>query len=748
MKKIITIKLVAALLMALAPLLLAASGQISYTATYGGDVTLGTRTLGGATYTTVAYQGLYNVGDPGKPSLPVDFIRFSVPCNATNFTVTATPVVGETLQLDYPVCPIQANPSTVTPPDNMAYSLAVYPSASARYEDQGMLAGENHIITVAVNPMTIMPGNRLKVCSAVNLTISYDLSDTPPIKPLVRTDTVLLNRGHDIARSVVVNPGDVSGNAASQSAYPLAFNYILPLPDDSVSNPATFLIITTQEMLRPLRRLTALKSQKGINVKVVTLDDALSDPIVDQYTDPEEEIYPAGAEDASRLRQYLRMYYLHRGTQYVLLAGSEIPYRSNSDLSFSSLNSDYNSYVDRFPELVVGRLLGSRPDQFTNYTDKLLRYELNPGNGDYSYLRRSLSTEGPGYETLIGSMIDIIFQDTLITHDEAIEFTGSDFLNLINTNHYGLVNTYNDGSPAFIELYRDGTDEVAHYLWGIDTVRVPDTIIDHEIGNGLNCMLNKDYPMICYSPIGQTMPYYQVDGYDIDMNFGESFTMGKDYGGPVYIGSTEENTTGTKPYSASTLASLFASHLSEAEYNMSLALSKAKFYFNGVYADEIAKNTNYLGDPTLEIWTDMPQLYSDINVTRTDSTVTITGIPSETIIGYCDNEGGIGLMKSSGSTVTLTQVSPNSSFMLFKHNYIPFLTPLVLQNEVLSNSQYVFASEVIAGKSVDDGRSRGDVTVKEGAEYEIEATGKVMLNPGFKVERGGIFSVHKSSYSH
>ena len=28
-----------------------------------------------------------------------------------------------------------------------------------------------------------------------------------------------------------------------------------------------------------------------------------------------------------------------------------------------------------------------------NYTDKLLRYELNPGNGDFSYLQKALYTQ-------------------------------------------------------------------------------------------------------------------------------------------------------------------------------------------------------------------------------------------------------------------------------------------------------------------------------------------------------------------
>lgn len=71
---------------------------------------------------------------------------------------------------------------------------------------------------------------------------------------------------------------------------------------------------------------------------------------------------------------------------------------------------------------------------------------------------------------------------------------------------------------------------------------------------------------------------------------------------------------------------------------------------------------------------------------------------------------------------------------------------MVLQNVVFNKSQYVIASDVIAGNSVDNNRTNGDVIVKEGVDYEIEASGTVTLNNGFEVERGAIFSVIPSRF--
>ena len=55
-------------------------------------------------------------------------------------------------------------------------------------------------------------------------------------------------------------------------------------------------------------------------------------------------------------------------------------------------------------------------------------------------------------------------------------------------------------------------------------------------------------------------------------------------------------------------------------------------------------------------------------------------------------------------------------------------------------------AHVIAGNSVDGSRTPGDVTIKNGSRYEIEASGEVQLEGGFSVERGAVFAVYPSSF--
>ena len=155
---------------------------------------------------------------------------------------------------------------------------------------------------------------------------------------------------------------------------------------------------------------------------------------------------------------------------------------------------------------------------------------------------------------------------------------------------------------------------------------------------------------------------------------------------------------------------------------------------------------NLLGDPEFEIWTDTPQEFTNIQVTRSDNRITVLGdnINSATVACY-SNDGN--WRKTNPLTrVSFTGISPNSTVMVYRHNFIPYIAPLLLQNVDLRVPQYVIASDVIAGNAIDSNRTPGDVTVKNGIEYEIEASGTVTLQDGFKVEKGATFAVYPSCF--
>ena len=225
-----------------------------------------------------------------------------------------------------------------------------------------------------------------------------------------------------------------------------------------------------------------------------------------------------------------------------------------------------------------------------------------------------------------------------------------------------------------------------------------------------------------YSISCTTMPYdifYKENEnytYDLPMNFGASFTLGKDYGGVAFLGNTRD---GYCNYNygdglSTILEGMFLSQLNNSSYKIGIAESNSKWIFsheNSLTSIHVRLTHNLLGDPEVEMWTDIPSSISNYNIVR--------------------NNNGI---QVSGSL-------PDSCIMLYKHNYLPAIAPLTIQNGTISKSQYVFASTLAVGKNVDSGRTQGSVTIGSGAEYEVEATGDVLLGDGLIVEDGATLRI-------
>lgn len=811
----------------LLPLLASAAGflnRISYTVNYDySNLTVGTDTLGGVTYATVGYEGLYNGGAPGTPSLPIDYIRFSVPYNATNFTVTATRIRPSNRNLDYLVYPCQMPRLTdgsqappVTLPDTAAYfSGNPYPTQVAWIADEGFLAGENHIVTVAVMPLRYTHSTSADVLSlplACNLVLRYDLSDSLAMYPIVRNDSLLREEGYQLTQTMVVNPGEVKGFAPAYTFSPGidTTGFIqggiggYEINGGGISGPDpidpgilgeeellvdggnyTYLIVTTSELKHAVRRIAALKRQKGYNVKIVTMNDVLSSPLSGRgdVIGQGDNAHLTYTDNAGKLRQYIRNHFYYYGTQYVLLTG-DIPYRyANmkkplnlndtislpSDMYFADLNGNWRSNVfDYQAELYVGRIIAKNENQIDNYTDKLFRYTLNPGNSDCSYLKRAFYSVGydfsnSGEINTVRSQLDYIYtynkvlSESRNINDKSKFPSGENIIDTINAGNYGFMSLHHHGFPAGLLTYglRNGSKlDYYRFLWAVDNVHtfVEDAISandDPSTTNALNHLNNKSFPSLCYSSACSTMPFDVMPGYeDIPMNFGESFTTGKDYGGPAFIGNTR---TGYTPNTGS-LERAFAKKLNEGYYQIGVANALAKSTTTAFLNDTIrdrytAINQNLLGDPEFEVWTNEPEQYENIVVQRTNQSLSIYGLNAgSTIVAYYNTQKIPTRKIAMTDVITLNDASSTSPIMLYEHNYLPLITPLIIQNERINNSQYIIVSDMMAGQNIVSNRTNGDVIIESGIEYEVETSGTITLEDGFKVERGATFAIYPSCF--
>ena len=78
-----------------------------------------------------------------------------------------------------------------------------------------------------------------------------------------------------------------------------------------------------------------------------------------------------------------------------------------------------------------------------------------------------------------------------------------------------------------------------------------------------------------------------------------------------------------------------------------------------------------------------------------------------------------------------------------KHNFLPYIAPVLIQNEEIIGKHQLIVNDVYAGKNVDNGRTSGDVIIKAGASITINAAGSVNLTNGFSVEKGATLIITK-----
>ena len=122
---------------------------------------------------------------------------------------------------------------------------------------------------------------------------------------------------------------------------------------------------------------------------------------------------------------------------------------------------------------------------------------------------------------------------------------------------------------------------------------------------------------------------------------------------------------------------------------------------------------------------------------RSNSSITVAGNGlNGSKVAITSGINGLPEIKTvTGASVTFNGVSPNSVVTVYKHNAIPYIATLYLQNDTLRSSQYLHVNNVHIGKAVDTNRTEGDVVLKSGT-LTLESGGDVWIDEGVIIENG------------
>ena len=580
------------------------------------------------------------------------------------------------------------------------------------------------------------------------------------LRPIQPINNAQINYDIELTKSFVSNPNDVESFTIKNFSNTPKTTFDFPVYN--------YCIITNRKLKPAFDRLVAWKQLKGYNAGVVCIEDILS-CLEFQNGDEVSNIN----DDAGKLRAYLQYAYKNGG-KFVLFGGDNtiVPIRYGCNINFnkwdavsllgliptdsyySDLNSnwdsdgdrfygeEHNDKIDFFPELFVGRLLCENASEIANFTEKLITYEKNPGNGDASYLAKVFITQsdemqkyrqGDNYakELSFGFGTKTVFSEIPSYNASNPTFpTGTDCINEMNKN-YGLFAWFGHGNPGGVCAKSNYVNQNGHFGILSDSQNLSNHT--NEGGsNGLDKLSNTKFPTIAISPSCSLAPFDTIPGYGFRQNMAASFTVGGNYGGPAFVGNTRNSyiDTGYELVVAVTHNLLYNS------YKIGAAVAFAKTQNKKGFTDKLKQNL--IGCPELELWTSLPHKFGDIAITRSDKQLTLTGADlTDCSISFFDYSTGTrNIFKSDSTVCTITNANPSGAIMIYKHNYIPCFTSLEMQNGVFDDANYIYATTVSIGRSINSNRTYGDFTFRKGDVATIDAEQQICIYDGTIFENG------------
>jgi parallel beta-helix repeat protein len=549
-------------------------------------------------------------GEPGTPWLPVKFVQIAIP---TELEIERVEIVSSEYQQlagtyrihpAQPFYPISGMPgkeeAQFVQPDPSVYSLSnEYPSKLAEVTNNGFLGGQ-HIAGVALYPLQYIPAEgKLILYTRIEFKLIFKPSSRSPV-PVNKRSLSTAEFYTDQVRNLVINPEAIRLGVKGSI---------------SQGQEVDYLIITESSFIPAYEQLAEWKTLKGISTQIKEIPWVLSN-----YD---------GLDDQEKIRNCIRDYYSNYGTKWVLLGADSttMPPRivrmSNNliacDLYFSDLDSnwdansnqlygEYDDEVDLYPDVYVGRVPSNDLSQAQTLVDKCLTYEIDPPMD---------------YQTRILYAAELLWAET--DERECKEFIDS----IAVPDHFQATRLYESSHNLSWMNFRDalnaGQNIINHAGHGNhDGFSInPDFWTSSDMDN----LINGPRSSLFYS-LGCHTANFEKDCV------GEHFLANPDGGGFAYCGNTHYG-WGTPGYPLGGPGVNFDIHFFRSlflykNYQIGKTLGDSKLPFipvsqvPGYY--ECYRWTEFtlvlLGEPTLELWTDIPS-----ELSASHAPVCIVGMP-------------------------------------------------------------------------------------------------------------------------
>ena len=417
----------------------------------------------------------------------------------------------------------------------------------------------------------------------------------------------------------------------------------------------------------------------------------------------------------------------------------------NDDGEYSIDREEANTRIDYYPEIYTGRILCTEPKHVENYTKKLIKYESNPGNGDFAYLRRSYFS---AYHEMnytakkakgTFEAYDFFDPEESFLREDSQNHNpkGIDVIEDMK-RHYGFFSWHGHGNPYIISVgsYNDYDSDGKknsgiYYISSCDNTTSKE---DREYGfTGINRIDNKDYPSIAYSIACITSPFdrYISDNKPYDnIRFCNAFTIEGDYGGPAFLGNTRFGSVSTSHY----LEQSFAKFLADT-YIVGVAECQSKA--DSPINDYAKLSHNLIGEPEFKMWSNLPQKFNDISIIFENNELFMEGNNlMKSRIGLTDFNKSYNFIAYYNELQKNNVDIQNPIISIWKNNYLPLILWSPCKQELTECKKKLTLTEAVLGLDKVDNESEFFI-IGNNSDLDLNLRDKIVLNPGFRLIGNG-----------
>lgn len=695
--------------------------------------------------------------DPALPYLGVSILISPIE-EYCSFTADYREVLVRTNAVIEPnPIPVPTNmPQLVNARRHVAYTEGTYPKDNVIYTGTHCMDGYKYLSFLVCPFSYDALNNNIYLKTKVSIKLKLKQSDTKGRDAISNRENIGKNM-RNMVRNMVVNGDDIEKLYTKTS---MSGRNAM----SSVSEPFRYIIVTNETLRPAFEKLARWKTIKGVRTKVVTVEEC-------------DSMYPNSTSQIA-IKSVLANYY-NNGMEYALLGGdtnivpAQIcyhPYTKNhtvdtpADLFYACLDNSFswngngnNIYgeisdnVDFDPEFIVTRTSVSNLAEAEVFINRIIEYESYPKTEGWTKSFLSCGNEIEYSWSVYGR----VMSDAQMKGENVYSYGVQSYWQCNWTELFDTFTSYGDdydatGEHFQIELQKGYTfvDEFSHgwancWGWLENDTKYTIGMADSLINNGYSVITTIACYTNAFDKISSDFP--DETGYYTTC-LSEAFIRNPQSGIIAYLGSSRDGW----PDCSDLIDEEFYKSLFTGSYKQfGRAAMSAKNAFlplvtlpDSTHYRCLSMSLNPIGDPEMPIYTETPQLFTNVNITFSNETVNVTtGVSDCRICVSSASDYGNSYYELSDSTnsATFSGVNDDCFVCITKTGYIPYLarvgTSVFLQNETIKSDLHVFSTTTDAGRNVTSLKPQGPVSIEKG-KLSVRSQGNVTLKNDFEVKLG------------